>query len=243
MFPRRNTLDSPLQHPQSQSSPQQPQSPTTPSSSGVKTEEHHHHHHQQQQQQGTAHLYRLSPSPVPFDTGSFSPQHYPSPPSSYPTQRTNTNDLYYHQPYLRDTTSSTSSAAACGCLTNPAAGHPLIALTQQLGNTLELLRQLPEHAHAGGGARGASCVILRQVALLSDLMHGGSGATTPPTPFDTLSTPDSELLSPVSTSSHSSLNGAIHPGEWPMPTASQYDSYFPVGSGEAGMYHKAYHIN
>ena len=71
---------------------------------------------------------------------------------------------------------------------------------------------------------------------------GGTGEGTPPTPFDGLSTPESELLSPVSTSSHTSMAAPIH-HDWPAISApSQYDSYFPVTS-ESAMYHKTYHIN
>ena len=73
---------------------------------------------------------------------------------------------------------------------------------------------------------------------------GGALDTTPSPPFDPLPTPESELMSPVSTSSHSSLGAAI-PHDWPAISASsaaQYDSYFPV-SGDSGLYHKAYHLN
>ncbi|KAJ3533234.1 hypothetical protein NM688_g7310 [Phlebia brevispora] len=158
-------------------------------------------------------LYRMSPSPGPalsFDSGMGSSAYrdgtqshsqsgcsspgdqcnnYASSSSSSPSMgytqsrqsgsvlaMTNT-DLYYHQPYIRGSDSSASDPP-CGCLTNPAAGHPLISLTHQLQQTIELLRQLPEHA-----ARG-SCVILKQITQLNDLMHGGASATTPSPPFD-----------------------------------------------------------
>ncbi|KAI0695300.1 hypothetical protein BC835DRAFT_1406246 [Cytidiella melzeri] len=175
--------------------------------------------------------------------------HQPNGVLPIPNTNNNNNDLYYHQPYIRsENDPSHPTTTSCHCLTNPAAGHPLISLTHQLESTIEMLRQLPEHAHA---TRHHHCVILKRITQLNDLMHGGSGTSTPQTPFDALSTPDSELLSPVSTSSHSSLNNVIHQHnqhqhhhhhhqDWPaLPTASQYDSYFPVGSGESGMYHKA----
>ncbi|THG99317.1 hypothetical protein EW026_g2997 [Hermanssonia centrifuga] len=117
------------------------------------------------------------------------------------------------------------------------AGNPLISLTHQLQSTIDLLRQLPEHATRH------NCTILKRITQLSDLMHGGTGDGTPPTPFDTLPTPESELMSPVSTSSHSSLN--MHQ-EWSGISAAstaQYDSYFPVASGDGSIYHKTYHIN
>lgn len=73
------------------------------------------------------------------------------------------NDLYYHQPYIRSETGA--SDPSCSCLTNPAAGHPLISLTHQLQNTIELLRQLPEHATRH------NCVILKRITQLNDLMQ------------------------------------------------------------------------
>ncbi|GJE91592.1 Zn(II)2Cys6 transcription factor [Phanerochaete sordida] len=215
------------------------------SAGGVKPEQ---NGDQQQQPQ----LYRMSPSPAPqlaFDgtpcapTGDlqYSPSSSSSSSMSYPNTRQSSlsmsaSDVYYHQPYgMR---SPESPESTCTCLTNPAAGAPLISLTHQLQNTIELLRQLPEHA-----ARH-NCTILKRIAQLNDLMHGGSGEGTPPTPFDGLSTPDSELLSPVSTSSHASMAASIH-HDWPAISAApgQYDSYFPVSPGDPSMYHKSYHIN
>ena len=73
-------------------------------------------------------------------------------------------DLYYHQPYIRSSEAG-SSDPTCGCLTNPAAGHPLISLTHQLQSTIDLLRQLPEHATRN------SCVILKSITHLNDLMQ------------------------------------------------------------------------
>lgn len=204
-------------------------------------------------------LYRLSPSPapqLPYDAtlqsnancSSPGDLHYsPSVPSnsslSYSSRPPGNGvlsmpntDIYYHQPYIRS--ESSSSEPPCTCLTNPAAGHPLISLTQQLQHTIELLRQLPEHA-----AARHDCVILKRITQLNDLMHGGSGESTPQTPFDALPTPpDGELLSPVSTSSHSSLSNTIQPHDWPALSASsaaQYDTYFQ----DSAIYQKPYHIN
>ena len=56
----------------------------------------------------------------------------------------------------------------CVCLTNPAAGNALIALTQQLQNALALLRQLPEHSTA---RQQAACVITRRASELHDIMQ------------------------------------------------------------------------
>lgn len=206
---------------------------------------------QQNQQAHQPQLYRMSPSPQPQlafahpDCGPADHLHYsPSSSSSsmsYPNTRQSSlsmsaTDVYYHQPYMRSPDSA-SADPSCSCLTNPAAGAPLISLTHQLQSTIELLRQLPEHA-----ARH-SCLILRRITQLNDLMHGGTGEGTPPSAFDALSTPESELLSPVSTSSHSSI--AAMPHDWPAIAAppSQYDSYFPVSPADGGMYHKGYHLN
>ncbi len=139
-------------------------------------------------------LYRLSPSPgpsLPFDTnlaanfaqrdshqhsqGDDCSMHYsPSSSSSsslgYSQSRQtasvlsiSNNDLYYHQPYIRS--DSSSSEPSCSCLTNPAAGNPLISLTHQLQSTIDLLRQLPEHATRH------NCTILKRITQLSDLMQ------------------------------------------------------------------------
>ena len=42
----------------------------------------------------------------------------------------------------------------CQCLTNPAAGSPLIALAQTLVQSLAALRALPEHQQGPGGGGG-----------------------------------------------------------------------------------------
>ena len=88
---------------------------------------------------------------------------------SYPNTRQSSlsmsaTDVYYHQPYMRSP-DSTSSEPPCSCLTNPAAGAPLISLTHQLQSTIELLRQLPEHATRH------SCLILKRITQLNDLMQ------------------------------------------------------------------------
>ncbi|KAI0769103.1 hypothetical protein BD413DRAFT_629211 [Trametes elegans] len=142
---------------------------------------------------------------------------------------------YYHdQQYVHH---------ACTCLTNPAAGNALIGLTNQLQNTLALLRQLPEH-----GSRHA-CVILRRATELNDIMHGTSSGsmTAASSSYEGLSTPpDTELnLSPISTSSQSSVSAPSLHDQWSntMPQSAGYDSYFPVPAApEHAVFHKSYHI-
>ena len=73
-----------------------------------------------------------------------------------------------------------------------------------------------------------------------DVSHSHSQFEALPTPTET------EIMSPISTSSHSSMNNTMH-HEWSnMGTAStsHYDNYFPVTQPEHGVYHKTtYHIN
>ncbi|KAI0770069.1 hypothetical protein C8Q74DRAFT_1203013 [Fomes fomentarius] len=173
---------------------------------------------------------------------------YSSPPSAsvmtYSEARhgaTNGGDQYYQeQQYVPQ---------SCACLTNPAAGNALIGLTNQLQNTLVLLRQLPEH----GTPRQAQCVIVRRVTELNDIMHGCSSASmSGSSSYEGLSTPtETELsMSPISTSSQSSLVSAsqIHE-QWPnaaaMGQSAGYDSYFPVAATQPdhAVFHKTYHIS
>lgn len=76
------------------------------------------------------------------------------------------SDVYYHQPYGMRSPESAASESSCTCLTNPAAGAPLISLTHQLQSTIEMLRQLPEHA-----TTRQSCLILKRISQLNDLMQ------------------------------------------------------------------------
>ena len=132
------------------------------------------------------HLYRLSQSPPSLNSH---PQHTPgncSPSDnsslcSYPSSgsgveynntrqngtslsMSNNNDLYYPQPYIRPSDASPVQPS-CTCLTNPAAGHPLIALTHQLQSTMEILRQLPEHANRN------QCLMMKRITDLNDMMQ------------------------------------------------------------------------
>ncbi|KAH8091053.1 hypothetical protein BXZ70DRAFT_899062 [Cristinia sonorae] len=214
-------------------------------------------------------LYRLSPSPtgLSYSNHHQHPQHhhvaddcspsddaslcstYSSPSSATYHNRQSgpspiamsNNDVYYPQPYIRD---SIPVQPTCTCLTNPAAGHSLIAFTHQLQSTLQLLRHLPEHS-----ATRNHCVILRRIVELNDLLHNSQHHPNqhPSSHYDGIPTPtESELMSPISTSSHSSMNNAM-PQEWSSmgghSSTSHYDTYFPVNAGEHGVYQKTYHIN
>lgn len=138
-------------------------------------------------------LYRMTPSPGPQSSFGTSHQHnyshreshdncspthdmqYSSSSSSPPTLNYShmrqpngvlnlpSNDLYYHQPYIRPENGTVDPS--CSCLTNPAAGHPFISLTHQLQNTLEILRQLPEHSSRH------QCLVLKRIAQLYDVMQ------------------------------------------------------------------------
>ncbi|EMD40229.1 hypothetical protein CERSUDRAFT_92724 [Gelatoporia subvermispora B] len=152
-------------------------------------------------------------------------------------------DQYYHHHYTRTVPAEAPSLPAqCPCLTNPAAGNPLIGLVNQLQSTVHLLRQLPEHNTRH------QCHILKRIVELDNVLQyrSHSGNTSPDvvnSSYEALPTPtESEIMSPVSSSSHSSLGHPIH--EWPtMANSSGYDAYFPVSSGEQGIYHKTYHIS
>ncbi|KAI0632286.1 hypothetical protein C8Q77DRAFT_1059973 [Trametes polyzona] len=144
-------------------------------------------------------------------------------------------DQYYQEQYVQH---------PCSCVTNPAAGNALIGLTNQLQHTLSLLRQLPEH-----NARH-SCVILRRVAELNEIMHPANNmSASSSSSYDGLSnTPETELsMSPISTSSQSSVSvsqPSMHE-QWQstMPQPAGYDTYFPVAATqEHAVFHKTYHI-
>lgn len=126
---------------------------------------------------------------------------------------------------------------SCACLTNPAAGHPLIALTNQLRSALGMLRQLPEHDTQ------SHCALLKRIAELDDLLHGNSSSVIASHTYDSLPTPaEGELLSPISTSSHSSMGNSMQ--DWPsMSNTGGYETYFSVQSGEHPAYQKTYHMH
>ncbi|OCH91597.1 hypothetical protein OBBRIDRAFT_515452 [Obba rivulosa] len=147
-------------------------------------------------------------------------------------------DQYYHHHYVRTLPSEAPSLPSqCPCLTNPAAGNPLIGLVNQLQNTVHLLRQLPEHNTRH------QCSILKRIVELDNMLHGNTSPDVSTPYYEALPTPtESEIMSPVSSSSQSSLGHPIH--EWPTMThSSAYDAYFPAPPGEQGIYHKTYHIN
>ncbi|KAH9851752.1 hypothetical protein C2E23DRAFT_732307 [Lenzites betulinus] len=140
-------------------------------------------------------------------------------------------DPYYQEQYVQQ--------HSCSCVTNPAAGNALIGLTNQLQNTIALLRQLPEH-----NARH-TCVIMRRVAELNDIMHASNLPAA--AAYDGLATtPETELsMSPISTSSQSSVSAPSMHEQWStaMPPSAGYDAYFPVQpTQEHAVFHKTYHI-
>ncbi|KAF7798749.1 hypothetical protein EIP86_009974 [Pleurotus ostreatoroseus] len=135
------------------------------------------------------------------------------------------SDLYYHQPYICGSISNgvdkaSSESCMCRYLMNLAAVHSHIALTHQLTQSVEFLRQLPEHTHyQNSGARG--CTILKSIGAVRELIHGGTLTShlhpshlhphththtllTPSLPFEPLPTPVSEIMSPVMPTGHAS---------------------------------------
>lgn len=71
---------------------------------------------------------------------------------------------YPQQPYAR-TSALEATQMRCSCLTNPAAAHPLIALTNQLRTASHMLRQLPEHS------THHECIVLTRILELDDAMQ------------------------------------------------------------------------
>ncbi|KAI0947415.1 hypothetical protein AcV7_009852 [Taiwanofungus camphoratus] len=125
---------------------------------------------------------------------------------------------------------------SCSCLTNPGAAHSLISFTHQLRGTMSFLRQLPEHNPHH------QCLIMRRIMELDDIMHGNDSGYVAESSYETITRTESDIMSPASTSSHSSLETSIH--DWPaMATSSSYDAYFPASSGDHNGYHKTYHIH
>ncbi|KAI0059611.1 hypothetical protein BV25DRAFT_1918396 [Artomyces pyxidatus] len=125
--------------------------------------------------------------------------------------------------------SDVRSDAYCPCQTNPAAGHAMVSLVQQLQAALTVLRGLPEHsAHA--------CTIIRRVQELNDLLHTGSDAYSSGSEgiasgsYDSLSTPpDSDVMTPLSSAESAPIRAA-QLQEWHALSQAQgsgYNPYFP----------------
>ncbi|CCL99743.1 uncharacterized protein FIBRA_01765 [Fibroporia radiculosa] len=143
---------------------------------------------------------------------------------------------HVHQSYTQISSHRTNTQS-CSCSTNPAAANPLIGLTSQLRNTIQHLRQLPEHHHSE-----QDCLILARIFELDDILHGGEAGYVAESSYEALPTPaETEIMSPTSSSSQSSMGNTIH--EWSTMAASAgYDNYFPVSSTEQGVYQKPYHM-
>ncbi|KAH9936489.1 uncharacterized protein B0H18DRAFT_974040 [Fomitopsis serialis] len=176
----------------------------------------------QQQPHGEAAVYyspSSSSSPMGYDNGDL------------PVQ-TN-GDHYSHHSYTRSAMhAADAQVSPCSCFNNPAAAPPLMALTTQLRTASHILRQLPEH-HTPH-----ECRILNRIVELDDIMHGGVSGYMSDSSYDTAvpSSADSEIMSPTSASSQSSLNTPLQ--EWPAMEAQAAYEYYPVPTD----YQKAYHL-
>ncbi|KAI0736232.1 hypothetical protein C8Q72DRAFT_244065 [Fomitopsis betulina] len=142
---------------------------------------------------------------------------------------------YNNHSYARSSMQSADvRTSTCSCLSNPAAAPPLITLATQLRTASHMLRQLPEH-HAHH-----ECRVLNRIVELDDIMHGDVPSYVSETSYENVvPTPaDSEIVSPTSASSQSSLNTPLQ--EWStMETQSAYE-YYSVPT--AADYQKAYHL-
>ncbi|KZT65846.1 hypothetical protein DAEQUDRAFT_768557 [Daedalea quercina L-15889] len=145
-------------------------------------------------------------------------------------------DHYNHHSYTRSSIhTADTQASSCSCLANPAAAHSLIALTTQLRTSSHILRQLPEH-HAQH-----ECRVLNRIAELDDILHGGGlSGYMPEASYETVvpSSAESEIMSPTSASSQSSLNTPLQ--EWPTMEAQGAYEYYPVATAD---YQKPYHLS
>ncbi|KAH9841688.1 uncharacterized protein C8Q71DRAFT_794582 [Rhodofomes roseus] len=160
-----------------------------------------------------------SSSPMGYDNGDLPAQ--------------SNGDHYTHHSYTRSSMQTAEGQVSCSCLTNPASVPPLIALTSQLRTASQILRQLPEH-HAHH-----DCRVLSRIVELDDIMHGGGSNYMADSTYDTAvpSSADSDIMSPTSASSQSSLNTPLQ--EWSTMEAQNAYEYYPVATAD---YQKAYHL-
>ncbi|PCH39818.1 hypothetical protein WOLCODRAFT_116217 [Wolfiporia cocos MD-104 SS10] len=182
------------------------------------------------------------PSSPPSDSTAYYSSSSSNSPLGYGTARHLENtvqsngDSYSQHSYTRPTYDASTMQTSCPCFSNPAVTHIYVALLNQLHSASQQLRQLPEH-HSQH-----DCAVLGRILELDDLMHVTHSGYTAENAYEALPTPtDSEVMSPTSTSSHSSLGTSIQ--TWPaIANPSEYDAYYSVSAGEQGVYQKPYHI-
>ncbi|KAI0041431.1 hypothetical protein FA95DRAFT_1611018 [Auriscalpium vulgare] len=120
-------------------------------------------------------------------------------------------------------------AAFCPCGANPAAGHSMAALVQQLRHALNVLCGLPEHS-------GHACAIMQRVQELNDLLQPPEGYSSASDgmpsggSYESLSTPpDSDVMTPLSSAEAAPIRTA-QLQEWHALSQTQgsaYNPYFP----------------
>lgn len=145
----------------------------------------------------------------------------------------------------------------CACRTSPAMVHALIPLNHQLQNATTALSSYSNHTHE------SHCLLYRRIAELNNLMQyvyytslimvyesnvsamrisgrnargspAGTGATYGP---GALPTPDTDIMSPLSSASPFDPPSAGHSGQdWSAIAAAGLNPYFPHNPGENGMY-------
>ncbi|KAJ6504741.1 hypothetical protein C8R47DRAFT_967833 [Mycena vitilis] len=127
----------------------------------------------------------------------------------------------------------------CPCRASPGMGHAYISLSQALQSTLSAARTYASHPP------NTPCVLFRRITDLASLMQNrGTDPTDPAGPaYDSNTPTDSEVLSPLSSSSlasasslaSSSLANSSSSATW--GGVGGYNPYFgPIGGGEHAMY-------
>jgi len=118
----------------------------------------------------------------------------------------------------------------CACRSNPSTIHALIPLNHQLQNTANALRQCTHHTP------DSHCLLYRRIVELNNLMHSSPAGPVAYGP-GALPTPDTDTMSPLSSASPFDQPSSGHPGQdWSAIAAAGFNPYFPITSGENGMY-------
>ncbi|KAF9065178.1 hypothetical protein BDP27DRAFT_1269646 [Rhodocollybia butyracea] len=176
--------------------------------------------------------------PVPTPSSPYSTGHPGSGPSSYSDGGSNylsgSDDgrSFAGEHYSRN---SPPHPAFCPCRTSPALGHIYISLSQQLESTAHHIRQYSHHPPS------SQCQLYRLIMELDQVMQGIDSSDISRSSYDSNTPTDSDILTPLSASSgptsfHPSSPGGVSPHEWTTLNTSGYNPYFPVPSGEHGMY-------
>jgi hypothetical protein len=152
---------------------------------------------------------------------------------NYPLSNSDDGNTTYNDQYSVSS-SSPHSHYACTCRTNPALGIAFINLANTLQTSLNSIRQYSHHP------QNSQCTLFRRIMDLNNSLHGNdSPGGIVPTSYDSGTTSDNEIMTPLSaSSSHASFHAtsptAVSPQEW-SHIATTLGSYFP-GPDHHGVY-------